>query len=200
MTSLVYLGVTLAALFTVPRDQIAASKAPLLEVLSVGGMAVPAWVFATIAILSITNTGLLNLIMASRLLYGMAREELLPSPLARVHPRRRTPWIAALFAFGLATLLSISGGIEVLAQTTSFLLLCVFSAVHVALLVLKRAQPSAGEGLFRAPAWSPLVGAFLCVFLGAQYPAEVYLRALLVLALGFLLFYLVQRGATRPSS
>src|SRR5690606_27089241 len=125
------------------------------------------------------NTGLLNLIMVSRLSYGMAREGLLPRALARIDTRRKTPWVAVLGAGGLALLLGLSGGVEVLAQTTSLLLQAVSLTLHIGLLLVKRRGPPRAEG-FATPAWTPVLGALLCGGMLFRYPLEVYLRGLIV--------------------
>ncbi|MGH7859231.1 MAG: APC family permease [Candidatus Binatia bacterium] len=195
-TCLVYAGVTIAALLTVPLDTLATSGAPLLEVLNAAGVRVPGGLFSLIALFAICNTGLLNLIMASRLSYGMAREGLLPSALARVDPNRRTPSVAVLVAFVLAAALAVSGGVQELAQTTSLLLLCVFTLLHVALLVVKRREPHSAAQSFRTPIWTPVVGAILCGGMALQYPGPVYLRMALVLLAGVALYFLF--GRRRP--
>ncbi|MGA9520420.1 MAG: APC family permease [Myxococcaceae bacterium] len=190
-TTVIYLGVTVAALLTVPVERLATSDAPLLEVLEAAGISAPQEAFSVVAMIAITNTGLLNLIMGSRLLFGMAREGLLPRALTYVHPRRRTPALAILVVLVLAVLLAVSGGTQVLAQTTSFLLLLVFVAVHLALIVLKRRGPPP-EGGIRVPRLIPWVGALSCVGLMFRYPAEVYARAGIVLATGILLYAAVK--------
>ena len=95
-------------------------------------------VFAAIALFALINGCLLNLVMASRLMYGMARENVVPGVLGRVHPGRRTPWVAILFTAAIAAVLVTLGDLETLADTTVLLLLLVFIGVHVALLVLRR--------------------------------------------------------------
>lgn len=184
---LVYVGITIAALLTLPAAELASSQAPLLDVLRAAGVEPPGGAFSIVALFAICNTGLLNLIMASRLTYGMAREGLLPAVLTRIHPVRATPWVAVLVAFALAVGLAVSGGVQILAQTTSLLLLCVFSVLHVGLLRLKRSEP-APDGVFRTPSWTPVVGLLLCVVLAGQFPPGAYLRALGVLVLGGVLY------------
>lgn len=188
VSCLAYVGITVAALLTLPVEQLASSPAPLLDVLRAAGVEPPMGAFSIVALLAICNTGLLNLIMASRLTYGMAREGLLPAPLARVHPVRATPWVAVLLAFALAVTLAVSGGVQILAQTTSLLLLCVFSVLHVGLLRLKRNEPRPEPGIFQTAIWTPVVGLVLCVVLAGQFPPGAYLRAFGVLVLGGLLY------------
>ncbi len=183
LTTVVYLAVAVLALATVPRAQLGASTAPLLAVLDAAGLRLPSGAFSFVALVSVANTGLLNLIMASRLGYGMARQGLLPAALTRVHPKRRTPWVAVVTAFVIAAALAASGGAQLLAQTTSFLLLVVFLVVHVALLVIKKrgAEPRPS---FSTPAWTPVLGVLVTGPMLFTYPVGVYLRGGVVLLLG----------------
>lgn len=196
-TCVVYAAVAVTALLCVPREILATSGAPLLEVLNVAGVHLPPGAFPLIALFAICNTGLLNLIMASRLSYGMAREGLLPGALAAVHPKRRTPWVGVLLAFVLAALLAVTGGVRVLAQTTSLLLLCVFTVLHVGLIKVKRENPNPGPGIFRTPVWTPVTGALLSAGLALQYPGDAYLRLLAVLVCAVLLYLVLGRNAAR---
>ena len=194
-----YVGVTLAALIAVPHDVLAHSDAPLLEVLKAAGVTLPGNTFSAIALVAICNTGLLNLIMASRLMFGMACDGLLPNVLSRVDPVRRTPWVAVWVAFALATTFALSGGVDLLAKTTSLLLLIVFAVLHVGLLRLKRSETEVAEGTFTAPRVIPIVGAVFCTAMALQYPLEVYARTALVFGAATI-FYLVMptaRAATK---
>jgi amino acid transporter len=195
-SSVVYMLVGLAALVAVPPTTLAASTAPLALVVDASGIRVPSWLFAAIGLVAIANTGLLNLIMAARLSYGMAREGLLPAVLARVHPRRHTPTAAVVLVFVLAAVLALSGGVRVLAQSTSFLLLIAFLAVHVSLLAVKwRESPTAADG-FRVPWVVPAAGVMSCGWLATHYPLDVYVRAALV-AVAALALYGIAGGAAR---
>jgi basic amino acid/polyamine antiporter, APA family len=203
VSCVIYVAVVCAVLITVPRQIVGSSGRPLLEVLDVAGVHLPPGVFSLIALFAICNTGLLNLIMASRLCYGMAREGLLPPVLARVHARRGTPWVAVVAAFAMAALLTISGGVRVLAQTTSLLLLVVFAVIHVGLWRIKRRKSESTSPQFQTPAWTPVVGAFLCIGLALQYPLDAYARLAAIFALGMALYGTVGRFTamdTRVSS
>jgi amino acid transporter len=196
-TCFLYAAVTATALLVVPVQTLAESGAPLLQVLEISGVAIPPGMFSLVALFSIGNTGLLNLVMASRLAYGMAREGLLPRVFASVDPVRQTPRVAVLGSFVLASLLTVSGGVQVLAQTTSFLLLCVFALLHVALFVVKRREPAVPGGGFRTPTWTPVIGALLCAALAVRYPSEVVARAAVVLGTGVVLYFVVGRPRRR---
>ncbi len=120
--------------------------AALVEVVGIGSPDFPIdKVFPFLAVFAVANTALINMLMASRLIYGMAKQRVLPQQLGRVLRGRRTPWAAILFTTVLAVLLiwyvtndPESNIVANLSSTTAFLLLCVFAVVNVACLILKR--------------------------------------------------------------
>src|SRR4051794_27757551 len=162
----VYLMVTIVAGMAVPAGKLADSDGPLLEVVSLGPLAMNTKVFSAIALFALINGCLLNLVMASRLMYGMANEKVVPEILGKVHSTRRTPYVAILFTASIAAVLVLLGDLETLADTTVLLLLLVFIGVHVSLLVLRR-TPSEHEH-FRAWTFLPYLGALTCAGLAIQ--------------------------------
>lgn len=195
-STLVYLLVTLALQVNVPEAEIAASETPLLLIFQKAGYH---WIlnsFSVVAIVAISNTGLINLIMASRLMYGMSNEGLLPRGLSQIHHRRQTPWVGVAVAWLAVLALVFSGGVKILAQTTSLLILTVFLLVHVSLIRVKsRREPHSG---FRFHALAPIAGGLLCLVLIVQFPQEAFLRAGALLGIGALIWAL--QGLSRRSS
>ena len=92
IAGVIYLGVAFTTSMLVDTETLAESTGPLLEVVKVAGLTFPPELFAVIALLAVTNTALINMIMASRLVYGMSNEGIVPRVLGRVHraARRRT--------------------------------------------------------------------------------------------------------------
>ncbi len=143
----------------------------LIEVVRQGAPGFPVdTVFPFLTVFAVANTALINMLMASRLIYGMARQDVLPRSLGKVLPGRRTPWAGIAFttviALGLITLVTVrasSSIVEALAGTTGLLLLVVFSVVNVACLVVRRDRSV--EPSFRAPTVVPVLGAVACAFL-----------------------------------
>lgn len=182
VTGTVYMVIALLAVRVVPPGELAASTAPLLAVVRRAAPAVPAGLFTAVALFAVSNTALLNFVMGSRLLYGMAREGLLPAPLGAVHPARRTPHVAIGAVLAVTLALALSGKLVNLAGTTSALLLAVFFAVNIGLVVIRRRRGRA-EG-FSVPSWVPAAGA--CASLGLMFfvPAESLGRALLLAGVG----------------
>jgi amino acid transporter len=178
----IYLVVTVVASIVVPTDRLAASDGPLLEVVRTGPLNLPPRLFSAIALCALANGALINMIMASRIVYGMARERILPPGLGTVHGSRRTPFVAILATTAIAMLLIVSGDLTGLADTTVLLLLLVFSAVNVSVLVLRR--HGVPHAHFRAPTAVPVIGAVVSALLMTTKEAETFARAGLLLLVG----------------
>ncbi len=113
----------------------------------------------------------------------MSRERVLPAVLGRVHAQRRSPYVAIAFttllAFGL---IAFVGGVPALGGTTALLLLCVFTVVNVAVLVLRRDPVSHDH--FRTPTALPVLGAASCAFFAGPWtgrdPVQYRIAAVLI--------------------
>lgn len=205
IAGLIYILVGIVAVALVPPDALAETTTPLLDAVRIAAPGFPIIVFAAISCFAVANSALLNMLMASRLLYGMARTDVLPRWFGAILPARRTPWVAVLFTTALSVVLitlvgvnAESTAVAALGSTTSFLLLLVFSVVHVAVLVLRR-DPVEHEH-FRAPTAVPYLGVALCVYLVvfADRDPAVYGIAGALLGLGLVLWavtWLAQRSA-----
>ena len=106
IAGIVYILVSIVAVALVPVGELQASDTPLVEVVKAGAPGLPIdEIFPFITMFAVSNTALINMLMASRLIYGMARQHVLPPGLGVVHPTRRSPWAAIIFttviAFGL---------------------------------------------------------------------------------------------------
>jgi APA family basic amino acid/polyamine antiporter len=186
VAGLIYLLVTVIASMAVPTDKLAASDGPLLEVTSQGPLHVNDKVFSVIALFALANGALINMIMASRLLYGMAREGILPKVFAKVHPQRQTPWVAILFTSLLAAGLLITGELEDLADTTVLLLLVVFAVVNVCVLILRKDKIQ--KEYFKAPTIMPVIGFIVSLALLTTKDADSFVRAGVLLIIGAILY------------
>ena len=188
--ALIYVLVAIASSTLVPTDVLAqAGSGALLEVVAVGAPGLPPGVFAFIALFAVANSALINMMMASRLLYGMSRERVIPRFLSQVHPSKRTPWSAILFTSAIAVVLVATMDVARLGSTTSLLLLGVFCIVNIAVLVLRR-DPVEHEH-FRAPTWLPVLGIITCLYLVTPLsgrPAADYQLALILLGVGVVLW------------
>ncbi|WP_440065800.1 APC family permease [Streptosporangium sp. OZ121] len=190
IAAIIYMGVAFTATMLVDTKTLTDSSGPLLEVVKVAGLAFPPKLFALIALLAVGNTALINMLMASRLVYGMAREGIVPRVFAAVHPTRSTPWVAIVFTVGVAAVLVATGDVGGLADTTVLLLLCVFTLVNVAVLLLRGDRVDHDH--FRAPSWMPVLGAVVCFVLVLPVTGrgvDVYVRAGVLLVIGVALWF-----------
>ena len=186
IAGVLYFLVTVGASAVVPTDDLASSSGPLLEVVKQGPLGIPEKVFSAIGLLALSNGALINMIMASRLLYGMAREDVVPPQLGTVWATRRTPWVAILFTAALAAGLIITGDLSKLADTTVALLVIVFAIVNVSVLYLRR--DPVDHDHFRVPSVFPVLGVGVSIALLTQIEGEVWARAGILIAIGVVLW------------
>ena len=151
-----YLALAVVAVLAVPIEDLAASRAPLSLIFerATGGSG---QAISLIGTLATVNGALIQVIMASRILYGLAAQGLLPAWLARVNARTRTPVAATGVSTAIVLALALPLGIAVLAQATSAITLTVFACVNLALWRLKGRDPGAPGG-WTVPRWVPAVG------------------------------------------
>lgn len=198
----IYVLVSMAAGLVVPVDTLSGSDAALLEVVKAGVLPVSVTLFAVIAMVAITNTTLVAVVTQARILYGMAREDVVPDAFARVHRTRKSPWVGLLFSAAVVSALLVVGhllnqagfGIDVvtrLATVTVVLLLFIYGMVIVAAFKL-RGQDETDE-TFRAPSALLVLGlvgnALLLGYVVRDDPASLIWCAGLI-GLGFALFLL----------
>jgi basic amino acid/polyamine antiporter, APA family len=152
-------------------------------------------IFAAIALVAVSNTALINMIMASRIVYGMARQGIIPSALGRVDGARGTPIVAIVFTTLVAFALIVTGDLSTLADMTVLLLLVVFAVVNVAVLVLRR--DPVDHDHFRIPTWVPFAGFVISLAVMTTKDGDIFLRAALLLLVGVVL-YGINRLLTGP--
>lgn len=203
ITGVIYVLVSITAVALVPVGDLTdpSKGSALTQVVRAGAPNLPFdRIFPFIGMFAVANSALINMLMASRLLYGLSRQGVLPHALGRVHPTRRTPWVAILFttvlAFGLIWFVvrnSQIPAVSLLGGTTALLLLCVFTIVNVSLLVLR--HQTVGHAHFRTPRLLPWIGAATCAFLAGPWARsaaqmEQYRIAAWLLGIGLVLWAL----------
>ncbi len=156
ITTLLYGAVALVAVTGVPLDELAASDAPLALVFERLTGADRKWL-SLIAIAAVLNGAVIQIVMASRVVYGLARMGYLPDMLGRVWPATQTPAIATLLVIAVMLTLTMSLSLTGLAETTSSLTLAAFALVNLSLWRLK-GRETAPTGVFAVPRWVPLLG------------------------------------------
>lgn len=166
VTTSFYFLVALVSVLTVTPAILAQQAAPLAYIYQHMTGQAPSLI-ALIGVASIINGVLIQMVMASRILYGMSRSRWLPNWLGVVHPRTRTPINATLVVviviLGFALWLPLLS----LAKLTSFMSLSIFSVINLALLRIKRRGERSPT--LNVPLWVPVCGlVFSVLFLGYQ--------------------------------
>lgn len=191
ITGAIYVLVSISAVTLVAPDQLGEGETPLLQVVQRGAPNFPIWIFGFITMFAVANSALINMLMASRLVYGMSREHVLPPILGKVHRKRQTPYVAIGFTTLLAfALITIVGEVPALGGTTALLLLCVFTIVNVAVLVLRR--DPVNHSHFRTPTALPVLGAMFCGFLTGPWTGRDFVQyriAGVLLGVGVVLWF-----------
>jgi amino acid transporter len=190
ITGVIYVLVSISSITLVSPEELGQGETPLLKVVQAGAPNFPVAIFGFITMFAVANSALINMLMASRLVYGMSREHVLPPVLGKVHATRRTPYIAIGFTTLLAfALITFVGEVPALGGTTALLLLCVFTVVNVAVLVLR--SDRVAHDHFHTPTILPILGAICCAFLAGPWTGRnpvQYQIAGILLAVGVVLW------------
>ncbi|MDA0787107.1 MAG: amino acid permease [Proteobacteria bacterium] len=159
ITAFLYFVVSLVALLSASGTELGQSDAPLADIYAraTGASPLPIVFIGTLAIV---NGALIQIIMGSRVLYGLAAQGQLAAVFARLHPTRQTPVVATVVVGSLVALLALVFPLEALARLTSVVVLSVFTVVNISLVALKWRGVDPEAGMFRVPVWVPLGGGF----------------------------------------
>jgi amino acid transporter len=163
ITMALYVVVSLVALLSIPPAQLAASNTPVAEMVEGHG-----WYSNTglgiVSLLAGLNGALVQVIMASRVSYGMAKQDQAPAWLGAVNPYTRTPVRATALVMGLVLILALFFPLTTLAKITSAIILVIFATANLALWRIKRRDPDPDGKGPRLPIWWPLLAFTACLF------------------------------------
>jgi amino acid transporter len=161
ITTVLYALVTIVAVLAIPPAELVASEAPLSLVFSTltGGSPI---IISGIAIFATANTILVQFIMVSRVIYGMAKQGKYTGILAKINPLTRTPLIATVLVGAVTLILALTFPLVRLAELTSQVILLVWILVNTALVGIKLRKDPAPDNCFITPVWIPVSGAVIC--------------------------------------
>ncbi len=157
ISTLLYFSVAATAVLLLPLDELANSAAPislLFEKLT----GISPIAITLVAIAATFNGIVIQTILASRVIYGMAQVGRLPKRLAQLNSRTRTPLLATVLVTGCTLILALFFPIAVLAERTSQVVLVVFVLINLSLLRIKWRGDPAPERIFVVPAIVPVIG------------------------------------------
>jgi amino acid transporter len=161
VSTVLYILVVIVATTLIPAAELAGSSAPLTLVFERSG-ASNARILSLIGMVATINGVIVQVIMGSRILYGLGKQGWLNGQLAQVNRRHKTPVVATLVVLGAMTIGTLLLPIVSLAQLTSLLVLSIFTLVNISLIVIKRRTPK-HQGYVSVPMAVPYAGTLLCI-------------------------------------
>lgn len=160
VSALLYLLIALVAVTALPMELLAHNKAPMMEIVKQQGYS-PVLITG-ISLIAIVNGAMVQIIMASRLLYGMAQLKTMPAWFGVVSPKRATPINATVLIGVLVVVLAVALPLATLAAGTSFVILLVFAFVNLSLI---RVRSTNSSSEFKYHAGLPWLALALCILL-----------------------------------
>jgi APA family basic amino acid/polyamine antiporter len=161
ITTIIYASVATVAVRAVPLEVLAASNRPLALVFEAGGKG-PVVILSAIAVVAALNGVLAQLVMASRVLYGLGKRGGILSIFHHSHARFGTPVVATVSIAVCVLVAAVSLPLAGLASVTSVVLLVVFTLVNGALIAVKyKRSTNAPDAPFHVALWVPWAGLIL---------------------------------------
>lgn len=160
LATVLYMLIVIVSTKIVSPSELANSSAPLNLVYEKSGAQLNG-VLSYIGMAATLNGVIVQIIMGSRILYGLANQGWLNRKLAIIHKTRKTPVIATLLVVALTILATLTLPIVSLAQLTSLLILVVFTLVNVSLIKIKWHSHKSNDHQ-NVPLAVPYIGAILC--------------------------------------
>ncbi|SEA11133.1 APC family permease [Microbulbifer marinus] len=163
VSTLLYMVVAALAVRTLPVPELAQSAAPLATMVTNAGHSTN--FIGIISMFAVVNGALVQIIMASRLLYGMAKRNLAPQIFAGISARTQTPVVSTVLVGGIILVFALWLPLTVLAKITAFIMLVIFSLVNLSLFAIKVRGGETEAGVIRYPIAFPALAFLLCVAL-----------------------------------
>ncbi len=157
VATLLYVGVAVVAVLVMPPAELAASGAPLADAYRAASGRWPG-ILVAIGLLAAINGALVQIVMSTRVVYGMSRRGWLAGRLGFVSPRTGTPLVATALVTALVLALAMVFPLKSLAWATSLIILMVFALVNAALWRIRGRAPTPARR-HAVPRWVSLFGA-----------------------------------------
>ncbi len=168
ISSALYILVALIAMLELPLMELQNSTAPMTDILNHHSVQAGI-IISIISIVAVVNGALVQIIMGSRVMYGMARQGLAPEALGAVHSKLKTPVVATVSITFIVWLLAVALPLETLAKITSFIIILVFLLVNISLIKILYKEKEVPAKAMKINNWVPVLATLMClIFLGVQ--------------------------------
>ncbi|HII71652.1 TPA: amino acid permease [Candidatus Woesearchaeota archaeon] len=203
VSTLLYTLVALVAVNVVPWKQLAASSAPLADVMHAMLGSNGALFIIIIALAATASTVLGLFVASSRLLFGMAEEGSMPKALMRISKRSGAPFIAIIASAVIGIIFVIPGDITTVASLTDWAALFVFLIVNLTCIWLRFKDPNAIRG-FRIPGSIarvpviPVIGIIFCGVMMFHFSKKLWLAGIVFFLVGLVLYSMFWEKRHKP--
>jgi basic amino acid/polyamine antiporter, APA family len=195
--TVLYCAVAIVVTGMVPYDKLDPSAA-LANAFAFHGQGWMATLISAGAVAGLTTVVLTLMIGATRLIFAMSRDALLPVGLAKVHPKYRTPWLITAIVTVVVALVAGFTPVGMLEEMVNIGTLSAFVLVSIGIVVLRKKRPDLKRS-FKVPLspWLPIASALICAYLMLNLSVETWLRFLIWLVIGFAIFFTYSRSHSR---
>jgi APA family basic amino acid/polyamine antiporter len=195
--TVLYCAVALVVTGMVPYDKLDPNAA-LANAFAFHGQAWMATLISAGAVAGLTTVVLTLMIGATRLIFAMCRDALLPMGLAKVHPKYRTPWLITVIVTVVVALVAGLTPVGVLEEMVNIGTLSAFVLVSIGIVLLRRKRPDLPRS-FKVPLspWLPILSALICGYLMLNLSVETWVRFLVWLVIGFVIYFAYSRSHSR---
>lgn len=159
ISTLIYISVAIVSVLAIHPDILGKSTAPLADVYKTLTQKEPV-LLSIIGLFAVINGALIQIVMVSRIFYGMSMNKWLPSVFSTVNKKTRTPVFSTIFSCIAILIFTLWLPILTLASLTSFLIFIIFTFMNVALIKIKIKTPSA-IGIVSYPMYIPVLGVII---------------------------------------
>jgi len=194
-----YIAVAVVAVGALPFDKLKGAEAPLATALDEGaGFGWASNIISFGALVAITSVVLTILYGQTRIFFAMCRDGLMPRRWAYVHPKTRTPiYITAAFG-SLIAIIAAFVPLSEIVKLVNIGTLFAFLLVNIGVIILRRTRPDLKRG-FRVPFVPvfPIIGSLLCIYLMRYLDRDTWIRFVVWLAIGLVVYFLYGRRHSR---
>ena len=174
LTFLLYVLVSTVSVLSATPEALSQSQSPLALIVKNNNSFMPPWLMTSISLMAVINSALVQIIMASRVIYGMAKLDRAPKIFENISEKTQTPIQATLLSAAIVLILALAFNLTLLAKITSTLIFFVFTLVNAALIKIKLTEKFKPINLPSYPIIFPILGllsafSMMCVGIYAQF-------------------------------
>ena len=202
ITTVIYILVALSAISVVPWQEIGNSNTPLALVASTAFGPSAGSLLAIFALFATASTSFILMLAASRMLFGMAEDHVMPKPLMRLHKKRKTPYMCILVITLISIIFIFYGEIKSIALLVDFSAFFVFMMINLSTMILRFTNPNT-KRQFKIPLnigrlpLLPTLGFLISAYMTLQFQVSLIWTGIIVMIAGYIFYKFFEAEKTR---